>query len=68
MARYWPTPAQQGVIIHAVDSCCLQVEKELREARMQAISGVPNFTIGNKYQLSGAQEPATFERVFAELA
>lgn len=48
--------------------CWLQVEEELREARMQAISAVPNFTIGNKYQLSGAQDPSTFERVFAELA
>jgi len=24
---------------------------------------VPNFTIDNKFQLSGAQEPATFEQV-----
>ena len=35
---------------------------------MQAVSGVPNFTIGNKYQLSGAQDPSTFVQVFRELA
>lgn len=46
----------------------LQVEKELQQARMQAVSGVPNFTIGNKYQLSGAQDPSTFVQVFRELA
>ena len=33
-------------------------------SRARGINGVPNFTIGGKYSLSGAQEPATFIEVF----
>lgn len=45
-----------------------EVEAEVRNGRMQGISGVPNFTIGNWYQLSGAQPSSVFEQVFAEVA
>ena len=48
--------------------CVLKVTKELREARLRAISGVPNFTIGGQHVLSGAQESATFEQVFSQVA
>ena len=41
-----------------------QVGKELREARMQGISGVPNFTINEQYEISGGQEPAAFMQIF----
>ncbi|KAJ3158199.1 hypothetical protein HDU86_003157 [Geranomyces michiganensis] len=47
-------------------------EKDVREqvagARRKGISGVPFFRIDGKYEISGAQEPAVFEEVFAAIA
>ncbi|KAJ3165880.1 hypothetical protein HDU88_003755 [Geranomyces variabilis] len=47
-------------------------EKEVREevagARQRGISGVPFFRIDGMYEISGAQDPAVFEEVFAKLA
>ena len=50
-----------------MNGCGLQITKELREARLQAITGVPNFTIGGKVQLSGAQPPSSFQEAFAKV-
>jgi predicted DsbA family dithiol-disulfide isomerase len=36
------------------------VDREVEEAYRKGISGVPNFTINDRYGLSGAQEPETF--------
>ncbi|EEQ27971.1 hypothetical protein McanMca71_005163 [Microsporum canis] len=47
-----------------------EVDEEVAEAKRAFISGVPNFTIQGKYQIGGAEDPATFlemfERVRAE--
>ena len=37
------------------------------QARTMGIQGVPCFIFNNKYAVSGAQEPATFLKVFAIL-
>ncbi|KAL8936585.1 MAG: hypothetical protein Q9211_004111 [Gyalolechia sp. 1 TL-2023] len=46
-----------------------EVDQEVAEARMQAISGVPHYTIQGKYEVGGAQDPeaflSTFERIKA---
>jgi predicted DsbA family dithiol-disulfide isomerase len=44
-----------------------EVRVEIGNARAQGVQGVPNFTIGNKYVLSGAQEPDTFIEVFNQI-
>ncbi|KAH8727892.1 DSBA-like thioredoxin domain-containing protein [Phaeosphaeriaceae sp. PMI808] len=41
-----------------------EVDKEVQAAVEQNISGVPNFTINDKFELSGAQEPAAFVQLF----
>ncbi|KAI1319235.1 hypothetical protein EDD11_004629 [Mortierella claussenii] len=45
-----------------------EIQEEIEKAKMEGITGVPNITIGNKYVLSGAQEPTTFEDVFNKIA
>ncbi|KAK1753071.1 DSBA-like thioredoxin domain-containing protein [Echria macrotheca] len=40
------------------------VDREVEEAYRKGISGVPNFTINDRYDLSGAQEPETFVAEF----
>ncbi|KAK4161804.1 thioredoxin-like protein [Cladorrhinum sp. PSN259] len=42
-----------------------EVDREVEDAYDQGISGVPNFTINGKYQVSGAQEPSTFLQLFS---
>ncbi|KAG0215788.1 hypothetical protein BGX28_008098 [Mortierella sp. GBA30] len=44
------------------------IKSEIEKAKMEGVQGVPNITIGNKYVLSGAQEPSTFEEVFSRVA
>ncbi|KAF9095208.1 hypothetical protein BGX29_009132 [Mortierella sp. GBA35] len=41
-----------------------EVKDEIERSKMEGVQGVPNITIGNKYVLSGAQEPETFVEVF----
>ncbi|KAF9187541.1 hypothetical protein BGZ51_007387 [Haplosporangium sp. Z 767] len=41
-----------------------EIQDEIVQAKMQGVQGVPNFTIGDKYVLSGAQEPSTLEELF----
>ena len=41
-----------------------EVDKEVLEAQLQAISGVPHFTLQGKYQIGGAQDPEAFVQTF----
>jgi len=43
------------------------VDKEVAEARSEAVSGVPHFTLQGQYEISGAQEPAAFVRLFERI-
>ena len=43
------------------------VEKELAHARSVGISAVPTFVFDERYMVQGAQEAATFRKVFEEL-
>ena len=45
-----------------------QVDDEVRAAKAQFISGVPNFTINGRYSIAGAEEPASFLEVFEKIA
>lgn len=45
----------------------LQVKQEISGTRGN-ISGVPHFIIDNRYELSGAQNPAAFEEIFRRVA
>jgi len=44
-----------------------EVDKEVEEARLNQISGVPNFTIQGKYEVGGAQDPGVFFRLFEKI-
>jgi len=44
-----------------------EVDKEVEEAKLNQITGVPNFTIQGKYEVGGAQEPAVFVRLFEKI-
>ncbi|KAI4234096.1 MAG: hypothetical protein L6R40_006861 [Gallowayella cf. fulva] len=41
-----------------------EVDREVVEARMKAIGGVPHFTVQGQHELGGAQEPEAFVRMF----
>ncbi|SRR6266480_2271423 len=41
-----------------------QVDEEVANAKSMFISGVPNFTIEDRYKLEGAQDPEAFLQVF----
>jgi len=41
-----------------------EVDHEVEDAYRRGISGVPNFTINDRYELSGAQEPEIFLAAF----
>ncbi|KAL8947982.1 MAG: hypothetical protein Q9222_005790 [Ikaeria aurantiellina] len=41
-----------------------EVDKEVMEAQMKAISGVPHFTMQGKYEIGGAQDPEAFVQIF----
>ena len=43
------------------------VDKEVEEAQMKQISGVPNFTLQGKYEIGGAQDPGVFLRLFEKI-
>jgi predicted DsbA family dithiol-disulfide isomerase len=44
-----------------------EVDKEVQDAVEQSISGVPNFTINDRFEIGGAQEPAAFVQIFERL-
>jgi predicted DsbA family dithiol-disulfide isomerase len=44
-----------------------EVDKEVQDAYEQGISGVPNFTINDRIEVGGAQEPAAFVQLFERL-
>jgi predicted DsbA family dithiol-disulfide isomerase len=41
-----------------------EVDREVEDAYRRGVSGVPNFTINGRYELSGAQDPKTFVQQF----
>ena len=44
-----------------------EVDKEVQDAYAQNIHGVPNFTINDRFEIGGAQEPAAFVQLFERL-
>jgi len=44
-----------------------EVDKEVAEAQMRGVSGVPNFVLQEKYEIGGAQDPNAFVRVFEKV-
>ncbi|KAF2687679.1 thioredoxin-like protein [Lentithecium fluviatile CBS 122367] len=44
-----------------------EVDREVQEAYAQNIHGVPNFTINDRFEIGGAQEPAAFLQLFERL-
>lgn len=44
-----------------------EVDKEVAMAKRNFISGVPNFTVNQKYEVQGAEEPAAFLQIFSEI-
>ena len=44
-----------------------EVDKEVRNAQMQGISGVPNFTLQGKFEIGGAQDPEAFLKAFEQV-
>ncbi|RFU28836.1 hypothetical protein B7463_g7502, partial [Scytalidium lignicola] len=43
------------------------VDEEVRRAKLEQITGVPNFTLQGKYEVGGAQDPAVFLRLFEKI-
>lgn len=44
-----------------------EVDREVREAQMKDISGVPHFTLQGKYEIGGAQDADAFVKVFERI-
>ncbi|KAH7081625.1 thioredoxin-like protein [Paraphoma chrysanthemicola] len=44
-----------------------EVDKEVKDAVEQNISGVPNFTINDRFEVGGAQDPVAFVQLFERL-
>jgi predicted DsbA family dithiol-disulfide isomerase len=44
-----------------------EVDREVYQARLQNISGVPNFTLQDRFELGGAQEPEAFVELFERI-
>jgi len=44
-----------------------QVDEEVMEARMERITGVPNYTINGRYEVGGAQDPQVFLSLFEKI-
>jgi predicted DsbA family dithiol-disulfide isomerase len=44
-----------------------EVDNEVQDAYAQGVSGVPNFTINDQFEVGGAQEPAAFVQLFERL-
>ena len=46
------------------DKCSDTVDKEVEIAMANIVTGVPNFTIGGKYEVRGAQDAEGFKQIF----
>ncbi|KAL8801020.1 MAG: hypothetical protein Q9182_004764 [Xanthomendoza sp. 2 TL-2023] len=44
-----------------------QVDREVVEAQMKAVSGVPHFMIQDQFEIGGAQEPQAFVQIFERI-
>jgi predicted DsbA family dithiol-disulfide isomerase len=44
-----------------------QVDEEVMEARMERITGVPNYTVNGRYEVGGAQDPQVFLSLFEKI-
>jgi predicted DsbA family dithiol-disulfide isomerase len=44
-----------------------EVDKEVLEAKKNFISGVPNYTVQDKYQIEGAEDPSAFVQIFERI-
>ncbi|KAI9049079.1 hypothetical protein LZ554_006927 [Drepanopeziza brunnea f. sp. 'monogermtubi'] len=44
-----------------------EVDREVEQARLKQISGVPNFTVQGKYEIGGVQDPAVFLTLFEKI-
>ena len=44
-----------------------EVDKEVMEAQMRAVSGVPNFVLQSKYEIGGAQDAEAFLKAFERI-
>jgi predicted DsbA family dithiol-disulfide isomerase len=44
-----------------------EVDKEVQQAYQQGVTGVPNFTINDRFEIGGAQDPEAFVRLFERL-
>jgi len=44
-----------------------EVDKEVLEAQMNNVTGVPNFTLQGMYEIGGAQDPESFKRIFEKI-
>ncbi len=44
-----------------------QVDEEVMEARMERITGVPNYTVNGRYEVGGAQDPQVFLTLFEKI-
>ena len=44
-----------------------EVDREVKEAQIKGISGVPNFTLQGKYEIGGAQDSEAFVRAFEQV-
>ena len=44
-----------------------QVDREVKEAQMNGISGVPNFVLQGQLEIGGAQDPEAFVRAFEQV-
>ncbi|KAI4164193.1 MAG: hypothetical protein LQ342_002157 [Letrouitia transgressa] len=41
-----------------------EVDKEVKDAQLMSIGGVPHFTLQGKYEVGGAQDPSAFVELF----
>ncbi|KAL9000512.1 MAG: hypothetical protein Q9169_000805 [Polycauliona sp. 2 TL-2023] len=44
-----------------------EVDKEVAEAQMKAVSGVPHFTLQGEYEVGGAQDAEAFVQIFESI-
>lgn len=44
-----------------------EVDKEVQDAYNDNVTGVPNFTVNDRFEIGGAQEPAAFVQIFERL-
>jgi predicted DsbA family dithiol-disulfide isomerase len=62
----FPTAANAVAFLKS-DAMSDEVRRGVQQAYQQGVTGVPHFTIANKYVFSGAQDPAYFLQAFKKL-